>query len=84
VIDLSEVCHSDKKKRYFVGVPFVLLVVLMLPLALVLAPLLFVGCLVASVDPFHAAKLLWRVLSALRGTHVEVTERDRSVLVHIS
>jgi hypothetical protein len=83
VIDLSEVCNSDKRKRYFVGVPFVLLVVLLSPL-LILAPVAFVGCLVAGIDPFHAGRLLWRVLTALRGTHVEIAERDRSVLVHIS
>jgi hypothetical protein len=83
VIDLSEVCNSDKRKRYFVGVPFVLLVVLLSPL-LLLAPVAFVGCLVAGIDPFHAGRLLWRVLTALRGTHVEIAERDRSVLVHIS
>lgn len=83
MIDLSEVCNSDKRKRYFVGVPFVLLVVLLSPL-LILAPVAFVGCLVAGIDPFHAGRLLWRVLTALRGTHVEIAERDRSVLVHIS
>jgi len=27
---------------------------------------------------------LWHVFTALRGTHVEIAERDRSVLVHIS
>ena len=75
---------SNPQKRYCVGVPFVLLVVLVAPPAVVLAPVLFVGCLVAGVDPFHAGRLLWRVLTALRGTQVEITERDRSVLVHIS
>ena len=71
------------KKQYFVGVPFVLLVVLLSPL-LLLAPVAFVACLFAGIDPFEAGRLLWRVVAALRGTNVEVTQRDRSVLVHIA
>lgn len=84
MIDFSEVCGSDKRKRYFVGVPFAVLVALLLPVAVVVTPFALVGCLVVGTDPFEAARLLWRVLTALRGTHVEFTERDRSVLVHIS
>jgi hypothetical protein len=59
------------------------LVVLLSPL-LLLAPVAFIGCLIAGIDPFRAGRLLWHVLTALRGTHVEIAERDRSVLVHIS
>jgi hypothetical protein len=84
MIDLSEVSGSDKRKRYLVGVPFVLLVILIAPLIAVLAPVVLVACLIARVDPLNAYRVLWRVLTALRGTHLEVTERDRSVLVHIS
>jgi hypothetical protein len=82
MIDLSEV-ESERPKRYFVGVPFLLLVVLFSPL-LILAPVAFIACLVVGIDPIEGGRLLWRVLVALRGTHVEFTERDRSVLVHIS
>jgi hypothetical protein len=71
------------RNQYFVGVPFVLLLFLLSPL-LVLAPIAFIGCLIARIDPFDAARLLWRVVVALRGTQVEVTQRNRSVLVHIS
>ena len=71
-------------KRYFVGVPFFLLVALVLPLMVILAPVVLVACLVAGVDPINAGRVLWRLLTALRGTDVEITERDRSVMVHIS
>ncbi|HUB77138.1 MAG TPA: hypothetical protein VMB03_00010 [Bryobacteraceae bacterium] len=70
-------------RRYTVGVPFVLLVFLLSPLA-ILAPVAFVACMVVGVDPIEAFRLLWRVLTALRGTDVEVSKRNRSVLVHIS
>jgi hypothetical protein len=82
MIDL-DAAGCDPRKRYFVGVPFVLLLVLLSPL-LLLAPFVFVACLVARIDPIEGGRLLWHVLVAMRGTHVEFTERDRSVLVHIS
>ena len=71
------------QKRITVGVPFVLLLFLLSPLV-VLAPFAFIACLIVRIDPIEAGRLLWRVLVALRGTHVEVAQRNRSVLVHIS
>ena len=70
-------------RRISVGVPFVLLVVLLSPL-LILAPVAFIACLVARIEPFEAGRALWHVLTALRGTRVEITQWDRSVAVHIS
>ncbi len=83
MMDLSEVCASDKRTRYFIGIPFFLLVTLLLPVLAVLAPVVLVFCLAIGTNPMEAGRLLWRVLAALRGTRVEIAERDRSVLVHI-
>ena len=71
------------QKRITVGVPFVLLLFLLSPLV-VLAPIAIIACLIVRIDPLEAGRLLWRVLVALRGTHVEVAQRNRNVLVHIS
>jgi hypothetical protein len=84
MIDLSAVSTSDKRSRYLVGIPFFLLVALVLPVLLLLAPVVLVACLAVRADPFAVFAALWRVLTALRGTHVEVAGRDRSVLLHIS
>lgn len=84
MIDLSAVSTSNKRSRLLIGIPFFLLVALALPVLLLLAPVVLVACLAVRVDPFAAFRALWRVLTALRGTHVEVAGRDRSVLVHIS
>jgi hypothetical protein len=83
MIDLTDIGNSDRRKRYLVGVPFVLLVMVLTPL-LLLAPVAFIACLVVRIDPFEAGRLLWNVLTALRGAHVEITQHDRSVLVYIS
>ena len=84
MIDLSEVSTSDRQKRVLIGIPFFLLVTLALPIFVLLVPVIFVACLVVQVNPFDAMGALWRVLLAMRGTHVEVAQRDHSVLVHIS
>lgn len=80
---MSKCRKESAQARYSVGVPFILLLFLLSPLV-VLTPIAFVACLVARIDPFEAARLIWNVLTALRGTNVEVAKRDRSVLVHIS
>jgi hypothetical protein len=70
-------------KHYSVGVPILLVVALVSPLLVVLAPVVLIACLAVGVDPVELVRGLWRVLTALRGTHVEVNDRNRSVLVHI-
>jgi hypothetical protein len=82
--DLSAVSTSNQRKRFLIGVPFFLLVTLALPLLLLLMPVVLVACLALRVNPWDAMSGLWRVFTALKGTHVEVAQRDRSVLVHIS
>lgn len=83
MIDLNDVCQSDARKRYFVGIPFFLLLFLLSPL-LFMVPVAFIACMIVGIDPIDAGRRLWHVLVALRGTHVEIAQRDRSVLVHIS
>jgi len=65
------------------SIPFFLLwIVLAIPLAL-LTPFIFIGFLFLDVDPFEAVGALFRLLSALRGTQVEVVNEGMSLLVNI-
>lgn len=79
----TEARKAGPQKRYFVGIPFVLLLFLLSPL-LFLTPVAFIACLIARIDPIEAGRLLWHVVVALRGTHVEVAQWNRAVQVHIS
>lgn len=83
MIDFGKFRKPGTRKRYSIGVPFFLMLFLLSPL-LILTPVAFIACLVVRIDPFEAGRLIWNVLTSLRGTHVEVAQRDRSVLVHIS
>jgi len=68
--------------RYWI-IPLFLVWLLLLPIALLLLPLFFVVCLVGRVNPFQALATFWRIFIALKGTHVEVEDSRRSVLVSI-
>jgi hypothetical protein len=54
----------------------------MLPLILLLAPLVFVACLIAKVDPFQGVSVYWQVFNALRGLCVEVDDPGARIRIH--
>ena len=84
MIDLSAVSTSNQPSRFLVGIPFFVLVVLLLPLLLLAAPVVLFACLAAGISPVEGFPAVWRVLTALRGTHVEIARGHRSVLLHLS
>ena len=63
--------------------PLFLVWVLLLPLFLVVAPFALLALLALRVNPFHASAAFWRLLSATRGTHIEVQDRSQEVFVQI-
>ena len=56
---------------------------LMLPFAVVILPVLLITAVVLDIDPFPALASALRILSGLRGSHVEVDSPDASVFVHV-
>jgi len=84
VIDLSAAGTGSPRERYLIGIPLFLLMALVLPLLLLLAPFALIASLAIGVNPGEAARVVWGVLVALRGTHVEVVGRNRAVLIHLS
>ncbi|MGB7624253.1 MAG: hypothetical protein WBN92_18045 [Terriglobia bacterium] len=69
---------------FHLRIPLLLVWLLLLPVALLLLPVIFIACLVRRVDPFRALSALAQILGALKGTHVEVGDGDRSVLIDIT
>jgi hypothetical protein len=64
-------------------IPLFLLWLLVLPFAIVVLPVLLIVAVVLDVDPFSAIAGVMRVLSSLRGSHVEVDSAQASVFVHV-
>lgn len=68
---------------YHFWVPLGLLWLLLLPIALLLLPVFFVGCLVFRVNPFDALWVCWDIATTLKGTDIEVGECNHSVSIRI-
>jgi len=64
-------------------VPLFLIWLLLLPFAIVLAPVFVIVCLAINVDPFQAIATVWRLFASFAGTHVEVDSPSATVFVHV-
>ena len=53
------------------------------PALLLALPLILIVCLLLEVDPVDAIAAIWRVMSGLKGTHVEVDEPGFVVQISI-
>ena len=70
-------------RRFLLRIPVLLVWVPLLPLVLLLAPLVFVACLVVRVGPFRGVAAFWQLFSGLRGVRVEV-DSPGAVSIRIS
>lgn len=64
-------------------IPLFILWLLMLPFAVIILPVLLITAVVLDMDPFPALGATLRILSSLRGSHLEVDSHDASVFVHV-
>jgi hypothetical protein len=56
---------------------------LLLPVALLLLPVMFIACWAGQVNPFETLGVFWQILCGLNGTHIEINEGDASFLIHV-
>lgn len=71
------------RRRFRLWIPLLLVWVLLLPFVLLLAPLLFVACLVVKVDPFRGVAVYWQVFNSLRGLRVEAEDPCAQLRIRI-
>lgn len=71
-------------RRFHLCIPILLVWVLLLSLVLLLAPLVFVACLVMRVAPFRGVAVFWQFFSGLRGVRVAVDDPGAAVSIRIS
>lgn len=71
------------RRPFRLSLPLWLVWVLLLPFVLLLAPFVFVACLVARVNPFQGVAVYWQLFSALWGLRVEVEDPVSRVRIRI-
>ena len=75
--------HNQKSRTIRLWIPLILIWLLLLPLAVLLSPFIFIACLFFRVNPFRGVALMWQVLNALTDTSIEVEQRSAGMSFHI-
>lgn len=63
-----------RRWRFPLWIPMLLAWLLLLPFVLLLAPLVFVGCLLLRVNPFRGVAVYGQLFNALRGLRIQVDD----------
>ena len=75
--------RNQESRTFRLWVPLFLIWLLLLPLAVLLSPFIFVACLFCRVNPFRGVAVMWHILNALADTNVEVEHRSAGMSFHI-
>jgi len=75
--------RNQDSRTFRLWIPLVLIWLLLLPLALLLSPFIFIACLFCRVNPFRGVAVMWQILNALADTNIEVEHRAAGMSFHI-
>ncbi len=75
--------RNQESRTIRLWIPLFLIWLLLLPLAVLLSPFIFIACLFCRVNPFRGIPLMWQVLNALTDSNIEVEPRSAGMLFHI-
>ena len=75
--------HRGRHRRIRLWIPLLLVLLVLSPLLLVAGLVLVVVCVTYRVDPGRSLVASWRLVMALRGLRVEVSQGRNDVLVRI-
>jgi uncharacterized membrane protein len=81
---VAVVSLRDQDSRTFrLWIPLFLIWLIVLPVAILLVPFIFVACLICRVNPFRGVQVMWQILTALTDTELEVEHRTAGMSFHI-
>ncbi|HYM77499.1 MAG TPA: hypothetical protein VE377_16125 [Candidatus Dormibacteraeota bacterium] len=75
--------RNQESRTFRLWIPLFLIWLVLLPLAVLLSPLIFVACLFCRVNPFRGVAWMWQILNALTDTNIEVEHRSAGMSFHI-
>ena len=75
--------RNQESRTFRFWIPLFLIWLLLLPLAVLLSPFVFIACLFCRVNPFRGVAVVWLILNALADTNIEVEHRSAGVSFHI-
>jgi hypothetical protein len=75
--------RNEDSRTFRFWIPLCLIWILLLPVAVLLSPLIFVACLFCRVNPFLAFGLIWQILCAMGKTGFELERQTAGMSFHI-
>ena len=75
--------RNQESRTFRLWIPLFLVWLLLLPLAILLSPFIFIACLFCRVNPLRGVAVIWEILTALEDTDVEVEKRSAGMSFHI-
>lgn len=75
--------RNQQSRTFRLWIPLLLIWLLLLPLAILLSPFVFLACLFCRVNPFCGVAVMWQILNALTDTNIEVEHRSAGMSFHI-
>jgi len=75
--------RNRESRTFRLWIPLFLIWLLLLPLAVLLSPFIFVACLICRVNPLQGLAVMWQILNALTDTNIEVEQRSAGMSFHI-
>ncbi|MFZ0805630.1 MAG: hypothetical protein WAN03_05590 [Candidatus Sulfotelmatobacter sp.] len=75
--------RNQESRTFRLWIPLFLVWLLLLPLAVLLSPFIFIACLACRVNPFHGVAVLWQILNALTQTQFDFEHRSAGMSFHV-
>jgi uncharacterized membrane protein len=81
---VAVVSLRDQESRTFrLWIPLFLIWLIVLPVAILLSPFIFLACLICRVNPFQGVAVMWQILTALTDTELEVEHHSAGMSFHV-
>lgn len=72
-----------QKHKFNLWIPLFLIWVLLLPVLIIISPFFLLICLIGLINPAKAVTAFWEILSSIRGTNIEISEKKNKFFLNI-
>jgi len=75
--------RNQESRTFRLWIPLFLIWLIVLPVAILLSPFIFLACLICRVNPLQGVAVMWQILTALTDTELEIEHRSAGMSFHI-